>query len=749
MGTRRKGKRRGFEEILEDYWSIQEVAARYGLRVRNYRRLGSVYRLETQDGAKRLKRFDKSERDMLFVYSACEHLACQGFDKGPNFVLSLDGHPYVQVAGDIYYVTDWVDGRECDLSNICELEAACKILAQMHLASSGFAAQAAPQEGGRELVPLEGLFTSRMKHLYSLRESVEGRARKSKFDIRFLKYMDDFVKLGDLAIADLERSGYLPENATGLCVRNYGPDVLVTRPDGQMCLVDMDECYLGDRLIDLGDFIRARCEWDVDRAVFMMEVYHMVYPLSRPEASALLAYIKFPMDLWKVVTDNYYRGYEDRRAMRELVKTLDKREEFIEALDSADLGFLDIIVPSPQAYCVYGHDADRQDMEQAGQHGWEMRPAAVGQPGPSEPPLEGTEADKGELFVDQGSVGDEAESLQHASEPQRAEDSKQVFGTISQMDEDVEEALDTMPDIPDFGLPFVVEEVIVQPRDDSDPYVPEELVPEEGWPEEWTEESEEFEKQSAEPEVEPRVPRGHGHAAFIPDLGDLEDVHGAAGKAQDAESRDPEGGAEALDARDALALAAGLTEETVVSLISGEQVRSAMERVVGLDKDETLEEPVGEYAAGEHAEVTAERSGLSTHAPGSEATMETGGVGAETVAEAGVEAEAEAMPDAKAETGTALEAERQAEPAVEIQEAPKAELATEPMDEAKSERREEPIAEAKAALKAEPKAGASLPQAPALTGTLVWKAFPKPSRASFAKAPKGDSAASGKPKAGR
>lgn len=686
MGTRRKGKRRGFEEILEDYWSIQEVAARYGLKVRNYRRLGSVYRLETQDGAKRLKKFDKTERDMLFVYSACEHLACQGFDRGPNFMLSLDGHPYVRIAGDIYYITDWVDGRECDLSNICELEAACKILARMHFASSGLADLAASEDGDKELVPLTEMFTSRMKHLYSLRESIEGRARKSKFDIRFLKYMDDFVKLGDFAMADLERSGYLPENSAGLCVRNYGPEVLVTRPDGEMCLVDMDECCLGDRLIDLGDFIRAHCEWDVDRAAFMMEVYHMVYPITRAEASALLAYIKFPMDLWKVVTDNYYRGCEDRHAMRELVKTLDKREEFIEALNSADLGFLDIIVPGPQTYAAYDLDGDRREIEQDGQAVEEVPSASEGEP-ESRPPLEGTGTGMEEPGVDQSSAGEKAEAPQHDFEPQT--------------DEDVEEALDTIPGIPDFGLPFVVEAVDVEPWDASGPYVPEDLVPEEEWSED-----------SWDSEVQPHIARGHGNAWLVHGFEDSEDACDAVANAQDTKACDEEMEPESSGAGDVLAPASSLAEETIANLVSGEQVRAAMEKVIGLDKDEifdeTFEGPLDQFVG-----VTEARSELSTHVPGSEP--------AEPVSEAEVEAGVEVVAETNDESRVALEAE------------PKT----------------APVSEAKAAPKAEQEAGAPQTQAPGSAGPLVWKAFPKSSRAGSAKSARGDSASSGKLKAGR
>ena len=57
-----------------------------------------------------------------------------------------------------------------------------------------------------------------------------------------------------------------------------------------------DDITMDTRLEDLGKFIGRHGNWELERTLFILQVYHGVNPISRAEVTALLAYLRFPFD---------------------------------------------------------------------------------------------------------------------------------------------------------------------------------------------------------------------------------------------------------------------------------------------------------------------------------------------------------------------------------------------------------------------------------------------------------------------
>ena len=61
-----------------------------------------------------------------------------GFNNVDRYYLNIDGDPYALVNEDLYTLSEWLEGRECDFHNIDEVKIAAKTLANLHEASKGY-----------------------------------------------------------------------------------------------------------------------------------------------------------------------------------------------------------------------------------------------------------------------------------------------------------------------------------------------------------------------------------------------------------------------------------------------------------------------------------------------------------------------------------------------------------------------------------------------------------------------------------
>jgi CotS family spore coat protein len=243
-----------------------------------------------------------------------------------------------------YTMHDWVPGVQADMMNLCQLTQAVEMLAWFHRCSRGF------ESGESQDVRVEWgswprRFVSRIEDLYRYEDEAKAAGDEDRFSRHFLKRFDDFITEAADALKELESGPYdgvvrAERERGGLCHRDYTDKNLVLRDDGALYLSDFDDLSMDSRLEDLGKFMQQQAGWDLERALFILQVYHGVNPLSHADVTCLAAYLRFPTEFWSAANDHFVGKKADRHDLKHLAGQLPAKNKFLEELRRADLGFL-------------------------------------------------------------------------------------------------------------------------------------------------------------------------------------------------------------------------------------------------------------------------------------------------------------------------------------------------------------------------------------------------------------------------
>ncbi|EIA26188.1 Spore coat protein CotS [Candidatus Arthromitus sp. SFB-4] len=91
-----------------------EIERQFDLKIEKIKPNRGIYFLKTNKGEMCLKKVSYGIQKLVFIYGAKEHLIKNGFENIDRFYLNIEGNPYAIVNEDIYTLSNWIDGRECD-----------------------------------------------------------------------------------------------------------------------------------------------------------------------------------------------------------------------------------------------------------------------------------------------------------------------------------------------------------------------------------------------------------------------------------------------------------------------------------------------------------------------------------------------------------------------------------------------------------------------------------------------------------
>ncbi|KXG76170.1 CotS family spore coat protein [Thermotalea metallivorans] len=300
-------------EILVDYILTPNVFRAYGLKVIDIVPKRGIYRIETDQGFKCLKKMKSDPKNIYFTNDAIEHLIKNGFYKVSRIRRTLDGNLFLSDGEDAYLMTDWIDGRECDYENPIELDIAVKTLAELHRASKGFTPF--HHDPSRDLLgKWPQIFKARCDELMEMKGMAQKKQDKIKFDEVFLKFVDYYYEEAQEAVACFEQFDYqgLVEQARkekSFCHNDYAyHNVLVSYDHKDVAILDFDYCVFDLRINDIASIIQRnlkKCFWYIGRAEFILDSYHRQDRLSQDELKGIYAYLKFPTDFWRIASQFY------------------------------------------------------------------------------------------------------------------------------------------------------------------------------------------------------------------------------------------------------------------------------------------------------------------------------------------------------------------------------------------------------------------------------------------------------------
>ncbi len=318
-----------------------EIERQFNIKIEKLKPYRGVYYLKTNKGEKCLKKIDYGVQKLLFVYGAKEHLMENGFNYVDKYSLNLEGNPYALVNEDIYTLSEWIQGRECNFKDKEDLIIASRALAYLHIASKGYE----PPENSKlktDLGRWPHLMKKRVRSFDKMRDMVRKRNNKTDFDLNYIKNIEFFKDFGKRAMNVLNKSKYLEicgkaEEEKSFCHHDYTYHNIIIDKKNDVNVIDFDYCKREIRSYDLSNFmikVLKRVDWNIDYAEIILNSYNGIYPLDEDEYETLFAFLLFPQRFWRLCNRYYYNevtwpSNTFNNKMEELISEQEKYVNFI------------------------------------------------------------------------------------------------------------------------------------------------------------------------------------------------------------------------------------------------------------------------------------------------------------------------------------------------------------------------------------------------------------------------------------
>ncbi|WP_027632645.1 CotS family spore coat protein [Clostridium hydrogeniformans] len=319
-----------------------EIERQFNIKIETLKPNRGVYYLKTNKGEKCLKRINYGPQKLLFVYGAKEHLINNGYGRVDKYELNISGEPFALVNEDLYTLSQWIDGNECDFKNIDEVEKAARNLAEMHLASKGYE----PPENSKLKSDLERwphLMDKRIKALDKMLDMSRKKRERSDFDISYIKSLDFYKDLGKRARKVIENSSYLElckeaEEAKSFCHHDYTYHNIVIDNNGLYNVIDFDYCKREIRVYDISNFmikVLKRNNWDLEFAKKILDGYNEVSKLRKEEHRVLLAFLLFPQRYWRLANRYYYNevNWAHNTFSNKIKDLIEEKEDYVKFIE--------------------------------------------------------------------------------------------------------------------------------------------------------------------------------------------------------------------------------------------------------------------------------------------------------------------------------------------------------------------------------------------------------------------------------
>jgi CotS family spore coat protein len=331
---------------IKEEMMVKYVMSKYGYEVKEIYRARSAYKIITQNETLCLKRLMHGVNKANNGYYLVENLFKLGFDNTAKFLKNTEGELYIKYKKFTLYVTEWIDGEECNLDDISEAINCIKLLAKFHTTANAIDTSRLRIKNNLKNWPK--IFSDRLIELEQFRYIAERKKIKNEFEHMYLKYVDSFYKRVVMSIELLNSSNYylLSNEASknkSLCHDSfYYQNIL--KKDDKYYLIDLDSIMVDLEVVDIAKYIRRLMfkksyDWDFDKAKVLIEAYSSIKSLSYKELEILLALISFPHKFWKLGKKRFIKqkNWNEQKYMHKLEKSIkyfELEEAFFENFSS-------------------------------------------------------------------------------------------------------------------------------------------------------------------------------------------------------------------------------------------------------------------------------------------------------------------------------------------------------------------------------------------------------------------------------
>ncbi|CAI8792711.1 spore coat protein I [Brevibacillus sp. IT-7CA2] len=272
---------------------------------------GAIWRIETDKGPRSLKVLHRTPERSLYSVAFQEYVVKQGA-RVPALIPARNGSLYVEKAGKLWIVTDWIALQPATKVDLIGAQELCYGLGEFHRHSKGYVPPAGAKNSSR-LYRWPNHYQKIAKKIGWMREVAKAYS-ETPASKSILAVVDHYEQQAWAALEKLKASAYpkmikTGEAHWGLVHQDYGWSNGQNGPGG-LWVIDLDGVSYDLPFRDLRKLITSTMDdmgvWDVTWMRGMIEAYHKANPLDRESFEVLLNDMAVPNEFYKHLKEMFY-----------------------------------------------------------------------------------------------------------------------------------------------------------------------------------------------------------------------------------------------------------------------------------------------------------------------------------------------------------------------------------------------------------------------------------------------------------
>lgn len=320
---------------------LEFVNNKYSIDANSAEKIKNVYKLRSDNVDYCLKVVHYELEHFLFILEAIKHLNKREYKNVPEIIKTTREEEYVEFENCYAYLTEWVDARQCNYDNPFDVILAASALASLHKKSENFEVTKNMSPRIYWLRWVE-IFNTRKNEILDFQSRIFNKENKTEFDNKYLCMINEEVNKAERAVTHLSSSRYyskmlLELSKKGFCHHDFAHHNVLIGRDNEISVIDFDYCILDSHLHDLASLLIRKMKngkWDINSALFILDVYNSIYKVELDDIPIMAAFIEFPQDFWQVGIQYYWerQPWEEQIFMNKLSKIAldgEEKQEFI------------------------------------------------------------------------------------------------------------------------------------------------------------------------------------------------------------------------------------------------------------------------------------------------------------------------------------------------------------------------------------------------------------------------------------
>ncbi len=328
-------EKKTIKQKLENHGFTNDALLEYDLKIMDVLPMREVLHLKTKTGDYVLKKFKLSKNELYYTLAALRHIKQKGFPV-PEIIPASNGEMFIEKNGMIYFLMEFLNGREIRFNDKNSLRLATQSLAGFHKKTHGFSPPNCPGklQFGKWVVH----FKERMKEMLEWTEIAQ--KGETKFEQMYAKQADRWIEEALYAVDLLSNSSYqeislIEQDLQGFCHHDLEYHNILKTDANQIALVDFDYAISDIRTHDLASLILRNMrgkdwEWDLEKALFILKNYYNAAQPYEGEERLIHAMLRFPQYFYESGYFYFVEKYSNIERLENRLVGWEKQQEIRE-----------------------------------------------------------------------------------------------------------------------------------------------------------------------------------------------------------------------------------------------------------------------------------------------------------------------------------------------------------------------------------------------------------------------------------